>query len=398
MNAPALEAVLAALGEARIVGGAVRDALMERPVSDIDIATPLTPPEILLRLKEASIKAVPTGIAHGTVTAIADGKPFEITTLRRDVAADGRHAVVAFTDDWEEDARRRDFTINALYLSGDGEIFDYATGMEDLLAGRVRFMGEARTRIAEDYLRILRLFRFHAWYGKGEIDDEALRAAADGKAGLARLSGERVQKEMLRLLESRDPAPVLRVRAAAGILSDLLPGALNLPRLERLTEVDADHGFAPDALLRLAALLPEDKAAAHAIAGKLRLSNAGRARLEELAAPDAPVTSHLSAAEAHRLLYRIGPARFRDRVFLKWAAASGQANIMPWRLLLARADKWKRPKFPPTGADVMAAGVREGPAIGEILGALEQWWVEKDFPQDPALLTARLQSAARERR
>jgi poly(A) polymerase len=397
MTAPDTRAVMEALGEARFVGGAVRDALMERKVVDIDIATPLTPREVIVRLDDAGIKSVPTGIAHGTVTAIAGGKPFEITTLRRDAATDGRHAVVAFTDDWEEDAKRRDFTINALYVSADGEIFDYATGMEDLITGRVRFMGEARVRIAEDYLRILRLFRFHAWYGQGEIDGAALRAAADGKAGLARLSGERVQKELLRLLESPEPAPVLRVMAAAGILPELLPGALNLPRLERLTRIDAAHGFPPDALLRLAALLPDDKAAAHAIARMLRLSNAGAARLEDLAAAGDAVASHLSAKDVRRLLYRLGAARFRDRVFLQWAGAPKQANVMPWRLLLTMADNWKRPKFPLTGADVMAAGVDEGPEVGRILAALEDWWIENDFPEDEAALSERLRAVVRDR-
>src|SRR5215469_4923726 len=234
MIAPETRKLMAALSEGRFVGGAVRNALSGWPAGDIDIAVPMPPEETLRRLEVAAIKAVPTGIEHGTITAIVNGHPFEVTSLRRDVETDGRHAVVTFTDDWEEDAARRDFTMNALYASGDGEIFDYHGGVEDLIAGRVRFVGDAATRIKEDYLRILRLFRFHAWYGKGDMDLEALRAAADAKAGLAKLSGERIAKEMLRLLECQNPAPALRLMAASGVLSELLPYALELPRLEHL--------------------------------------------------------------------------------------------------------------------------------------------------------------------
>ena len=397
MRAANTALVMEALGEARFVGGAVRDALTGRKVIDIDIATPLTPAEVIARLSAAGIKSVPTGIAHGTITAIAGGKPFEITTLRRDVETDGRHAEVAFTDDWEEDARRRDFTMNALYVSADGEIFDYATGIEDLTAGRVRFMGDPARRIGEDYLRILRLFRFHAWYGRGEIDDEGLRAAAEGKAGLARLSGERVQKEMLRLLESPDPAPVLRVMAAAGILPDLLPGALNLPRLERLTRIDAEHGFTPDAVLRLAALLPDDREAAQATAQKLRLSNAHAGRLDDLAGAEDAVVSQLWARDVRRLLYRIGPARFRDRVLLQWAAAPRESNAIAWRVLLTMAENWKQPKFPLTGRDLMDAGVPEGPVLGEILAEVEAWWIDSDFTEDRAALDEKLRAAIKAR-
>src|SRR3954468_24256234 len=255
MTAPETVQVMTALGEARFVGGAVRNAMLGVPVVDIDIAVPMPPQEALARLKARGIKVVETGLDHGTVTAIAGTHAFEITSLRRDVETDGRHAVIAFTDDWAEDAARRDFTINALYATADGEIFDYATGIEDLIAGKVRFMGDARARIAEDYLRVLRLFRFHAWYGKGEIDAEGLRAAAEAKDKLKALSVERIAKELLRLLEAAQPTPVLRIMAATGILSQLLPGALSLPRLERLAEIEADNLFPRDAILRLAALM-----------------------------------------------------------------------------------------------------------------------------------------------
>ena len=386
MTAPETVAVMSALGEARFVGGAVRDALLGGAVVDIDIAVPMPPAETLARLRAQGIKVVETGLDHGTVTAIAGRHAFEITSLRRDVETDGRHAKVAFTDDWAADAARRDFTLNALYASASGEIFDYATGVEDLKAGKVRFVGDARRRIAEDYLRLLRLFRFHAWYGKGEIDDDALRAAAEAKDKLKTLSAERVAKELLRLLEAADPLPVLRVMAATGILPELLPGALQLPRLQRLTEVEED--FARDPVLRLAALLPDGDEAAHAAADALKLSNADRLRLEQALSGEVAVPLQ-SAQEARRLLYRIGAARFKDRLLLQWAGAP-PAQPGAWRMLLEMADSWQRPRFVLTGRDVMQAGVPEGPDVGRLLAQVEDWWIGGDFTADEAALRARL--------
>jgi poly(A) polymerase len=356
-------------------------------VADIDIAVPMPPSEAMARLTARDIKVIPTGIDHGTVTAIAGNKVFEITSLRRDVETDGRHAVVAFTDDWAEDAARRDFTINALYAAVDGTVFDYATGVEDLIAGRVRFVGDASARIKEDYLRVLRLFRFHAWYGKGEIDADGLHAAAEARDKLQSLSAERVAKEMLRLLEAGNPAPVLRVMAATGILSLLLPGALQLPRLEQLCRIDADNFFARDAVLRLAALLPDDVAAARTCAAALKLSNADRTRLEQIAGDEA-IPGNLSASAARRLLYRIGPARLRDKVLLAWAGS--QKGAMAWRLLLDMAANWQRPQFPLTGRDVMQAGVPEGPQVGTVLSAVEDWWIAGDFAADESAVRQKL--------
>ncbi|HVW74029.1 MAG TPA: CCA tRNA nucleotidyltransferase [Rhizomicrobium sp.] len=387
MTAPETAQVMAALGEARFVGGAVRNALLGAQVVDIDIAVPMPPNEAVQRLTAKGIKVVETGIEHGTVTAIAGSRAFEITSLRRDVETDGRHAKVAFTDDWAEDAARRDFTINALYASADGEIFDYATGVEDLIAGRVRFMGDARTRIAEDYLRVLRLFRFQAWYGKGEMDAEGLRAAAQARDKLKTLSAERVAKEFLRLLEAGNPAPVLRVMAATGILSAILPEALQLPRLERLAEIDADNLFPRDAVLRLASLL-DGADTAHATSDRLKLSNADRVRLEQALSGE-KITAGLSAPDARRLLYRIGPARFRDKVMLQWAGTP-RAVALPWRMLLKMAETWQRPRFPLTGRDVMQAGVPEGPDVGRILAQVEDWWVGGDFAADEGACRDRL--------
>jgi poly(A) polymerase len=392
MTAPETLAVMDALGDARFVGGAVRNSLLGAAVVDIDIAVPMPPDQALARLKAKAIKVVETGLDHGTVTAIAGTHAFEITSLRRDVETDGRHAKVAFTDDWAEDASRRDFTINALYASADGEIFDYATGVEDLDAGRVRFMGDARRRIAEDYLRVLRLFRFHAWYGKGEVDAEGLRAAAEAKNRLKTLSAERVAKELLRLLEASHPAPVLRVMAATGILSELLPGALQLPRLERLTELDAANLFPRDPVLRLAALLPDDEQAARAIADALKLSNADRTRLEQALGGER-IGAQLSAQDARRLLYRLGVGRFKDKVMLQWAGSDTGIGAGAWRMLLEMADNWQRPRFPLTGRDVMQAGVPEGPEVGRVLAQLEDWWMAGDFAADEAALRDRLRAA-----
>jgi poly(A) polymerase len=387
MTGPETVQVMAALGEARFVGGAVRNALLGVGVVDIDIAVPMPPQEAMARLKAKGITVIETGLAHGTVTALAGRHAFEVTSLRRDVETDGRRAVVAFTDDWAEDASRRDFTINALYASADGEIFDYATGVEDLIARKVRFMGDAATRIAEDYLRVLRLFRFHAWYGRGEIDAEGLRAAAAAKDKLKTLSAERVQKELLRLLEAENPAPVLRVMAATGILSELLPGALQLPRLARLVELDAASpfdGLAPaDGVLRLAALLPDNGEGAHAAADALKLSNADRARLEQALSGDR-VAAPLSAREARRLLYRVGASRFRDKLWLAWAGAGKAANALQWRMLLELAANWERPRLAVTGRDVVQAGVPEGPDVGRILARIEDWWAGGDFAADEA--------------
>ena len=383
MIAPTTLSVMAALGEARFVGGAIRNTLLGEPVTDVDIATPLTPDKVGARLTAAGIGYVPTGIEHGTLTAIVDGKPFEVTTLRRDIATDGRHAVVAFTEDWRQDAERRDFTMNALYAAADGELFDYVGGIADLKAGRVRFVGDAAQRIREDYLRILRLFRFHAWYGKDEIDAKALSAAAAEKGGIARLSGERIAKEMLRMLEAKNPGPVLRAMESSGILAEVLPGEVNITRLEAAARIDAENGFAPDALFRLAALTP-----ASALAERWRLSNDARARLYDIAG--AKIAPHLADREAKRLIYRLGARPFKDRVFLAWT--EGRESTAHWRALLKLADQWQPPRFPLTGRDVMQAGVPEGPRVGQILGEIEEWWIENDFTGD---LAGRLKAAVK---
>lgn len=377
-------------GAARFVGGAVRNALLGAPAGDIDIATPLEPHEVIVRLKRSGLKAIPTGIEHGTVTAISAGKPFEVTTLRRDVSTDGRRATVAFTTDWAEDAARRDFTINALYASEAGDIFDYCGGLADLKARRVRFVGDPTTRIREDYLRILRLFRFHAWYGKGDIDAEAYAAAAGEKAGLKLLSGERVQKELIRLLEAEDPLPALRAMHVASILAEVLPGDLNLGRCARLLEIERVNRRQPDSLLRLAALMPDDSKGARRLSQVLKLSNADRGRLTDAAAPDHRVNASLSPREARKLLYRLGQRFFIDQVLLRWSDFTAAAGDVRWRKLIRLAETWIKPELPIDGRDVMTKGIDEGPKIGTTLRALEQEWIEADFLPDRRALLKRL--------
>ena len=282
------------------------------------------------------------------------------------------------TDEWAEDAARRDFTINALYAAGDGEIFDYATGVEDLIAGRVRFIGDARTRIAEDYLRVLRLFRFHAWYGKGEMDAEAPARRGRGQGQARDTFGERIAKEMLRLLEAGNPAPVLRVMAAAGILPELLPGALQLPRLERLVQIDADNFFVPDAVLRLAALLPDDGAAARARGGAAATCPTPTATRLEQALARRGARCRICRRGMRGGCFTTSARRaFRDRVLLQWAGARRAPSALAWRMLLQMAESWQRPRFPLTGREVMEAGVPEGPEVGRILAEVEDWWIDR---------------------
>jgi poly(A) polymerase len=392
MTAPATRAVIAALqaaggpDAARFVGGCVRDALLERdgPDMDIDVATPLTPDAVVLALTGAGLKAVPTGIAHGTITAVAHGRPVEITTLRRDVATDGRHAVVAFTDDWAEDAARRDFRLNALYADPDGRLHDpTGCGIDDARAGRVVFVGDPQTRIREDYLRILRFFRFFAHYGRGPADAAAVAACGALTSGLASLSAERVSKELLKLLAAPDPRPAVRLMETTGILAALLPEAGSAVRFEGLVALGADGA---DPVLRLAALL--DGPVGDAVGRRLRLPNRVRDRLAQACTPDPELSPALDAAAVRRAVWRSGAEAVGDRMRLARAVWSSEA----WPGLLAIADHWTPPSFPVTGDDVVAAGAPPGPEVGRILKALQDAWLDADFQPDRAALLARLRT------
>jgi poly(A) polymerase len=403
MTAPETRSVLAALeadgAPARFVGGCVRDTLMKRPVRDIDIATPESPARVMALLARANVRAVPTGIAHGTITAVVDGKHFEITTLRRDVETFGRRARVAFTDDWIEDAARRDFTINALFLDAEGRVFDPFDGLADMEAGRVRFVGDARTRIEEDVLRLLRFFRFFAHLDRPPPDADALAACKDMAAKLPMLSGERVRTEMLKLLEAPDPAATLRLMADEDILSHVLAEAENFPRLAALAEIERDVlKRAPDALLRLGAALAGGRGASSAAAERLRLSNKERERLVAMADADEPAPPSLSGCDLRRRLYRQGAMRFADRLLLDWAEARarGAADDRAWAALLARAQAWTPPALPIKGEDAVKMGVPPGPAVGRLVKAVEAWWADADFRPGRDACLARLQALAAE--
>lgn len=380
MTAPATRAVVEALeadgASVRFVGGCVRDALLGRAIRDIDIATPDPPERVMVLLHRAGLKAVPTGLEHGTVTAIADHRPFEITTLRHDVETFGRRARVAFTGDWQADAARRDFTFNALSLEPCGRLHDYFGGVADLEAGRVRFVGEARRRIAEDHLRLLRFFRFFAFYGRGMPDSEALEAATEAAPKLALLSGERVRAELMRLLEAPDPVPVLQLMHEHRILAVELPEAVDPDAVGRLLPIE---GTVPDPLLRLAAWLDTDAAGAEAVATRLRLSNAERKRLSVLMEPVLRVSATDDARTLRFACYRLGRERVADLLRLE-VARSGRSDGLD-RALGVAAD-WRSVALPVRGRDLAALGVPSGPEMGSLLDTLEARWIASDFSLD----------------
>ena len=376
LTASATRAVIAALAAAggpdcaRFVGGCVRNALIGAPIDDIDIATTLTPDAVVAALKTAGLRSVPTGIEHGTVTAISERQPFEITTLRRDVSTDGRRATVAFTTDWAQDAGRRDFRLNALYADAEGVILDpTGQGYDDAMAGRIVFVGEPEERIREDYLRILRFYRFYAWYGRGAPDAAAVEACAALAEGVEQLSAERVSKELLKLLAAPDPRPAVRLMAEAGVLGRVLGSTFDLALFEAMT------GLSGDALLRLSALLPGDPAKAAEIARALRLSNTQRDRLVEAVSGEA--TTALTRPQARKVLYRDGRQAFEDRVMRAWAAGG---DTEASRELLALAQDWTRPVMPVGGRDLARLGLTPGPETGQVLKAFEDGWIADDFP------------------
>jgi poly(A) polymerase len=377
-----LEALAAGGAQARFVGGSVRDALLGQLIGDIDIATPAPPERVMELLENRGIKVVPTGLAHGTVTAIAGTPPrhFEITTLRRDIETYGRRARVAFDADWAADAARRDFTINAIFLDPDGTLHDPVGGLPDLRARRVRFVGDPATRIAEDVLRILRYYRFEARFGTGLGDPQAREACRAMADLLPNLSAERVAQELLKLLETSDPIAALRMMAEDGVLSVILPETRQLDRLRHIIAIEPE----PDPLRRLAALIEVDGAGAIALAERLHFSNAWRDRLHGLA-PPWPINPPANMAAQRRALYRLGAERYRDIVLL--LAAEGAMSRDRLTELLALARDWRPPAFPLAGRDVTALGVAPGPEVGRLLGAVHDWWETGDFTADrPACL------------
>jgi poly(A) polymerase len=406
MAAPETKAVLAALTaagqEVRFVGGCVRDAVAKRPVEDVDLATADSPETVMELLQAAGIKVVPTGLAHGTVTAVVGGRTFEITTLRVDVETFGRRARVAFTGDWVADAKRRDFTINALSCTPGGRVYDPFDGLSDLAHGRIRFVGRARERIEEDVLRLLRFFRFYATYGRPPPDKDALAACRALAHRLPELSGERVREELFRILLAPDPAGAMLLMRGERVLPHALPEAGDVGVLRAISWLAARalpaDTVAPDPIRRLAALLDGDSETAERVADRLKLSNRERVRLVALMEPLA-LGPGADAAARERLLRRLGSGLFRDAVLLAWARELALAPHMPaertqgWRDLLAAAGE--APKlFPLKGRDALALGIAPGPRVGALLAAVEGWWEDGGCTADRQACLEKLRALA----
>jgi poly(A) polymerase len=382
--------------ETRVVGGSVRNEWLDEPVSDVDLATTATPDEVTRRARAAGAKVVPTGYEHGTVTVIVDGRPFEVTTLREDVETDGRRAVVRFGRDFAADARRRDFTMNALFLDMRGVVHDDVGGIADLAARRVRFIGEARQRIREDYLRILRLFLFHAAYGACELDGEAFAAAVAERAGLATLSRERVRAELLKLLVARRAGVVARVFSETGLLGPLLGGVATPGRLARLIDIEKARGLAPDPIRRLAALavfVAEDSAR---LREALRLSNAEGDRLAKAAAALAGwhgLETPPAAGMLREALFHHGRVAALDGLALAQAESRAAADAPEWLSAWRFLSDTPEPRLPFGGADLLKRGVPAGRAMGDMLKRLQAAWIRAGFPSDPRDLARLLDEA-----
>ena len=374
--------------EARVVGGAVRNALFGEPPGDVDIATTAVPECVIDRARAAGFKAVPTGIDHGTVTVIVDGAPFEVTTLRADIETYGRKAKVAFGRDWKKDAERRDFTINALSVNRAGEIFDYVGGLADIDAHRVRFIGQAEKRITEDYLRILRFFRFHATYGHGPPDPDGLKACIELREGLDHLSRERIRMELLKLLRAAHATPTLAVMTEAGLLEMVLGGVPLLASFENTCKVEAAIGVDGDPVRRLGALAVEVVEDAERLWQRLRLKNSEHERLVAIGEGWRQIDPAQGEAAARELIYRHGPERYLDRVLIAWARSPAGAADAAWKVLVTLPMHWTAPTFPLKAKDFINRGIEKGPRLGATLAAAEEAWIAAGFPTDKAALAA----------
>jgi poly(A) polymerase len=373
--------------EARVVGGAVRNELLGIPVNDIDIATTALPAEVIRRAKAAGIKSVPTGIEHGTVTLVVDAHPFEVTTLREDTETFGRKAKVAFGRDWVRDAERRDFTINGLSVDAEGVVHDHVGGLEDIAAKRVRFIGDPKQRIAEDYLRILRFFRIHAAYGAGEPDRAGYLACIGGRAGLAALSAERVRMEMLKLMIAQGAAGAIAAMVDGGLLLPIIGGVAYTGPFAAMAAAERSLGLEPNAIRRLGALAVAVTEDARRLATRLRLTNSEAKALDSMGHRWWRLAG-MDEATARRRLYRLGADRYRDRLMLAWARAGEDTDSAHWRELALLPQRWSAPKFPLKAADFIARGIAEGPALGHVLALAEDAWLAADFPLDQAALKA----------
>ncbi len=389
----AAKALFAALpeGQLRFVGGSVRNAIMGHPVDDIDLAVQAEPPAVMAALKAAGIRYVETGLAHGTLTAVINGVPYEITSLRRDVETDGRRAVVRFTQDWAEDAQRRDLTINALYADMSGQVFDpCGEGLEDIKAGRLRFVGDAETRIREDYLRLLRYFRFIAWYGgDGPLDKTALSAARDLQSGLRTLSPERIWAELKKLLLAPDPRRAVRIMGQHGILDTLLPEASNSEGLDLYVSLEGREGLAPDPLMRLMAMSAREPLQMMRLTTRLKMSKAETSRLRGWADDGSALDPYAADREKFQLIYKAGKQVIIDRARIRAAGEPDVIKSVHWMSLADLAMGWTPPEFPVSGKDLKAAGIEPGPDMGRAMSALKALWLRSGFTADKEkLLTA----------
>jgi poly(A) polymerase len=380
--------------EARVVGGAVRNALLGEPVADVDIATTAPPQEVIRRAKAAHFKAVPTGIDHGTVTVVIDKRPFEVTTLREDVETYGRRAKVSFGRDWRRDAERRDFTINALFAGRDGKLYDFVGGLDDIAARRVRFIGDPASRIAEDYLRILRFFRFHAAYGHGALDPAGLHACITARRGLDQLSRERVRMEMLKLVLARHAVATLAVMTETGLIETVLGGVPLLASLSNMIKLETELSLPADPVRRFGALAVRIVEDAERLRERLRLANAEHERLAAMADGWWRIVP-ADEVPARALLYRLGPQQFTDRVLLAWSRSPAGAGDAAWRALATLPARWSAPVFPLKAADFIARGLAKGPALGKAMRAAETLWIAAGFPADAAALNEIADAAAR---
>jgi poly(A) polymerase len=379
--------------EARVVGGAVRNALLKIPIGDIDIATTALPAEVVRRAKAAGIKSVPTGIEHGTVTLVVEGQPFEVTTLREDTETFGRKAKVAFGRDWVVDAERRDFTINGLSVDADGVVHDHVGGLADIASRRVRFIGDPAKRIAEDYLRILRFFRIHAAFGAGEPDRAGYLACIAARAGLETLSAERVRMEMMKLMVAQGAASAVAAMADGGLLLPILGGVAYTGPFAAMVAAERLLGLPPNAVRRLGALAVAVTEDAKRVAMRMRLSNAETKALDSMGHRWWRLAG-MDEATARRRLYRLGEDRYRDRLMLAWARSGGADASTPWRELATLPERWRAPKFPLRAADFIARGIAEGPDLGQVLALAEDAWLAAEFPLDEAALKAIADQAA----
>ncbi|MDC0033227.1 CCA tRNA nucleotidyltransferase [Alphaproteobacteria bacterium] len=393
-TAAVMRALMADGVTARFVGGCVRDAILGRAVNDIDIATAEPPSRVVALLEAAGLKAIPTGLDYGTVTAVVDGSPFEITTLRLDVEAFGRRARVAFTVDWVADAQRRDFTMNALFCDPDGTLYDPTGGLPDLKAGRVRFVGEARERIREDVLRVLRYFRLYAYYGTGPADQDALQACQEMAPKISTLSAERIWSELKRLLGAPAPVGVLDLMADWNVLRYALPEAGTRHLLARLIAVETRASAYPDVIRRLSSLLDIDDAGVIEFAGRLRLSKVETRRLRALVNPPTCPSVNSTEAQNRAILYRSGADLFADLVLVCWAAGV-PGNESAWEDLISLADRLPVSDFPIGGRDAIALGVPSGERVGDLLSIVERWWINNNFEPDRAACLERLKLVAR---